>query len=276
MALEVGGEVEHLGVVHQRPPPATSDRARAMPATIAAEEDPRPRLCGMTLRQREPQTRRLRAHRVERGAHRPDHQVGLVAGYGVGPLAVDLDRESVGDHLRLELVAEPEGQAEGVVAGAEVGRWWRARETCTGPSTNRAIRSSPAAAAAASTSASTMLSTRWPKPSSAVAVSLSPWPVTVTATVAPAYESPSSRSWSRPATPAAEAGSTKTPSRAGQLALGGHDLVVGQRPNRPPDSAAAASASFQEAGLPIRIAVAMVSGCGNGSPVTSGAAPSAW
>ena len=39
---------------------------------------------------------------------------------------------------------------------------------------------------------------------------------------------------------------------------------------------AAASASFHDAGLPIRIAVAMVSGSGNGSPVTSGAAPAAW
>ena len=63
----------------------------------------------------------------------------------------------------------------------------------------------------------------------------------------------------------------------GQLALGGEDLLVGhatgtgRRTRR-----AAASASFQEAGLPIRIAVALVSGCGNGSPVTSGAAPSAW
>ena len=37
--------------------------------------------------------------------------------------------------------------------------------------------------------------------------------------------------------------------------------------NRPPDSSRAASASFQEAGLPIRIAVALVSGSGNGSPV---------
>ena len=45
---------------------------------------------------------------------------------------------------------------------------------------------------------------------------------------------------------------------------------------RPPDSSRAASASFHEAGLPIRIAVALVSGSGNGSPVTSGAAPSAW
>ena len=44
----------------------------------------------------------------------------------------------------------------------------------------------------------------------------------------------------------------------------------------PSDSLAACSARCHEAGLPTRIAVALVSGSGNGSPVTSGAAPSAW
>jgi uncharacterized lipoprotein YddW (UPF0748 family) len=45
---------------------------------------------------------------------------------------------------------------------------------------------------------------------------------------------------------------------------------------RPPDSSRACSACRQEAGLPIRIAVAMVCGCRTGSPVTIGAAPLAW
>ena len=77
--------------------------------------------------------------------------------------------------------------------------------------------------------------------------------------------------------PAAEAGSTKTPSWRGELALGGEDLVVADRARTGRRTrCAAASASFHEAGLPIRIAVALVSGSGNGSPVTSGAAPSAW
>ena len=44
----------------------------------------------------------------------------------------------------------------------------------------------------------------------------------------------------------------------------------------PPDSSLAASASSQDAGLPILIAVAIVCGCSTGLPVTIGAAPLAW
>ena len=44
----------------------------------------------------------------------------------------------------------------------------------------------------------------------------------------------------------------------------------------PPDSRAASMARSQDAGLPIRIAVAIVCGSATGSPVTSGAAPGAW
>ena len=43
----------------------------------------------------------------------------------------------------------------------------------------------------------------------------------------------------------------------------------------PPDSSRAASAYFQLAGLPIRMAVATVSGFAIGSPYTIAAAPSA-
>ncbi|MNH43456.1 hypothetical protein D3C79_1053640 [compost metagenome] len=43
----------------------------------------------------------------------------------------------------------------------------------------------------------------------------------------------------------------------------------------PPDSSRAASANFQLAGFPIRIAVATVSGSAIGSPFTMAAAPSA-
>lgn len=45
---------------------------------------------------------------------------------------------------------------------------------------------------------------------------------------------------------------------------------------RPPDSSRAASAKSQEAGLPIRIAVAMVCGLSTGAPSTIGAEPEAW
>ncbi len=44
----------------------------------------------------------------------------------------------------------------------------------------------------------------------------------------------------------------------------------------PPDSSRAASAWAHEAGLPIRMAVAMVSGWSTGWPRTMGAAPAAW
>ena len=44
----------------------------------------------------------------------------------------------------------------------------------------------------------------------------------------------------------------------------------------PPDSSRAATAVSHEAGLPIRMAVAIVSGSVTGWPSTSGAAPSAW
>jgi hypothetical protein len=45
---------------------------------------------------------------------------------------------------------------------------------------------------------------------------------------------------------------------------------------KPPDSSRAASANFQEAGLPIRIAVAIVEGSLTISPRTMGAEPEAW
>ena len=45
---------------------------------------------------------------------------------------------------------------------------------------------------------------------------------------------------------------------------------------RPPDTSRASSACCQDAGLPIRIAVAMVSGWSIGWPLTIGAAPAAW
>ena len=45
---------------------------------------------------------------------------------------------------------------------------------------------------------------------------------------------------------------------------------------RPPDSSRAASANVHDAGLPIRMAVAIVTGLGTGWPSTIGAEPEAW
>jgi hypothetical protein len=44
----------------------------------------------------------------------------------------------------------------------------------------------------------------------------------------------------------------------------------------PPEASLAASASCQDAGLPILIAVAIVCGDRTGRPITIGAAPLAW
>ena len=44
----------------------------------------------------------------------------------------------------------------------------------------------------------------------------------------------------------------------------------------PPDSSRAASACFHDAGLPMRIAVAIVDGRATGAPLTIGAEPAAW
>ena len=46
--------------------------------------------------------------------------------------------------------------------------------------------------------------------------------------------------------------------------------------NAPPDSSLAVIAPFHDAGAPMRMAVAMVSGSFTGAPCTSGAAPAAW
>ena len=109
-------------------------------------------------------------------------------------------------------------------------------------------------------------------------MSLSPWPVTVIDDRAAARTTRRrASSWQQPGDAGGRGRLDEDAVAAGELALGGEDLVVGDRARTGRRTRrAAASASFHEAGLPIRIAVAMVSGSGNGSPVTSGAAPSAW
>src|SRR5579883_2352760 len=58
--------------------------------------------------------------------------------------------------------------------------------------------------------------------------------------------------------------------------VGVEDLAVRDRRDQPPDAEAAASAGSQLAGLPMRMAVATVSGSSTGWPRTIGAAPAAW
>ena len=46
--------------------------------------------------------------------------------------------------------------------------------------------------------------------------------------------------------------------------------------NRPLEASRAVTAAAQDAGAPMRMAVAIVSGWRTGAPCTSGAAPAAW
>ena len=94
----------------------------------------------------------------------------------------------------------------------------------------------------------------WP---SAVCGSFSPWPVSTQTT----RSAPSAPCASSPATLAAEAGSQNTPSCGGEEAVGVEDLGVGDRARRRrARRSSPAIASSQRAGLPIRIALATVSG----------------
>jgi hypothetical protein len=81
---------------------------------------------------------------------------------------------------------------------------------------------------------------------------------------------------STPASEIAEAGSQKIPSvRASSFCTRRISSSV-HSANQPPDSRCAVTASSHEAGLPMRIAVATVSGFSTGLPRTMGAAPDAW
>src|SRR5215469_710129 len=112
-------------------------------------------------------------------------------------------------------------------------------------------------------------------PATAVSGSFRPWPVIVHTTVAPAATCPAARAASSPATPAADAGSPKTPSRCARSRYAARIWSSVTEAMKPPDSARASSASCQEAGLPTRIAVATVTGSSTGFPSTIGAAPAA-
>ena len=103
--------------------------------------------------------------------------------------------------------------------------------------------------------------------------SFRPLPVRTQTTSAPG----GAPSRSRPATPAALAGSQNTASSRGEQPPRREDLVVA-RPSRCARRTAstASRAPCQLAGLPMRIAVATVSGCSTTWPSTIGAAPAAW
>ena len=90
--------------------------------------------------------------------------------------------------------------------------------------------------------------------------SLSPFPVRTQTTVEPSA-TPTLR---RPATEAADAGSQNTDSFVAKKRYAARISSSVTMSIAPSDSAAAAAAGTQLAGLPIRIAVAIVSGCSTG------------
>src|SRR5215212_5727906 len=105
--------------------------------------------------------------------------------------------------------------------------------------------------------------------------SLSPCPVRTLTTV-PSGPLPSPASFMRPAMPAAEAGSQKTPSSWASISWAARISASVTLSMRPPDSRAAERAPSLLAGEPILMALATVSGLSKSWPATSGEAPSAW
>ncbi len=113
---------------------------------------------------------------------------------------------------------------------------------------------------------------------SAVSGSLRPCPVRTQTTVSGlSIPSTTGRPWLRmPATDAAEAGSQKTPSFEASQWYASRICSSVTAATRPREVLKAFIASSQRAGLPIRIAEAIVSGLATGAPSTRGAAPAAW
>src|SRR5699024_4569429 len=120
--------------------------------------------------------------------------------------SVDGDLETAGGRADAQLVAQVQRQAQGVEARAEV----RGGRGDLHGHLRVLDPHSPMASAAAAMSTGTTVGVRscWVR---AVSVSFRPLPVTVIAIVAPAGTCPRSACCSSPATPAAEAGSTKIP-----------------------------------------------------------------
>ncbi len=106
--------------------------------------------------------------------------------------------------------------------------------------------------------------------------SFRPLPVTVHTTRRPGGKVPCSCAISKPATLAAEAGSTKTASLLASSRYAERICRSVTDSMAPPDWSRASRALTQLAGLPMRIAVAMVDGFSTTWPSTIGAEPAAW
>ena len=106
----------------------------------------------------------------------------------------------------------------------------------------------------------------------AMSGSFNPCPVSTHTTVAPS----GTPSRNAPATDAADAGSQNTDSSSARMRYAARISSSVTALMLPPLSLAAAVAPYHDAGFPIRIAVATVSGDSIGCPSTIGAAPAAW
>ena len=175
-----------------RVPPATSARASAMPPTIAADDEPRPRACGMALSQRS-RSPGGRAP-ISSNAARIARTTRCVSSSGTlaGALTRDLDRQAGSRRPRRS--AGRAAPAPGRASRSPVRGWPRWPGPRPRPGRRRSGHGglSPARRRGPPRRRRGRRRCRRssPKPSSAVAVSLSPWPVTVTTTVSPAYDSP--------------------------------------------------------------------------------------
>lgn len=109
----------------------------------------------------------------------------------------------------------------------------------------------------------------------ALSGSFRPCPVSVQTRRCPSRKNRSAPNFITPAIEAADAGSQKIPSVSATILYASRISASLTMRMSPPDSSRAASACLHDAGLPIRIAVATVSGFGTGAPRTIGAAPSA-
>ena len=109
----------------------------------------------------------------------------------------------------------------------------------------------------------------------AVSGSFRPLPVTVHTITEPSLILPALMSRIAPPIDAADAGSTNTPSYIESMRCASKISASVSSSNQPSESRTTALAWFQLCGLPIRIAVATVSGFSTGAPRKNGAAPDA-
>ncbi len=122
MALEISGELQDR-IVGQ--PLRTAAAEQSAGGQHACHDRRGRRAEAEPLRNRvhaaQPDPWRLLAEHLERGPHRPDHQVAFAVSRGPLADADDLDPQPATGDLRVYLVVQAECQAKRVESGAKVG-----------------------------------------------------------------------------------------------------------------------------------------------------------